>query len=70
VRFRYRRGMPFCLEDEWMRSIREDPRSVTTARFEEGEKALMPRLLQPSQVHTSGESHVGMTKILKPEVAM
>jgi hypothetical protein len=33
-----------------MRSVREDPRSVTTIRFEEGAQALMPRLLQSSRV--------------------
>jgi hypothetical protein len=53
-----------------MRSVREDPRSVTTAGFEEGEQALTPRLLQYSQVRTSGELHIGVTKLMKLEVAM
>jgi hypothetical protein len=66
----YRRGIPFCLEYEWMRSVQEDQRSITIARFEEGEKALMPRLLQYLQVRTSGELHIGVNKILKLEVVM
>jgi hypothetical protein len=38
-----------------MRSVQEDPRSVMTVRFEEGEHALMPRPLQSPQVLTSGD---------------
>jgi hypothetical protein len=53
-----------------MRSVREDSRSVTTVGFEEGEQALMPHLLQFSQVRTMEESQVGATKLLKPDVAM
>jgi hypothetical protein len=70
VRFRYQKGIPFRLVGEWMRSVREDSRSVMTAGFEEGEQALMPRLLQFSQVRTMEESQVGATKLLKPDVAM
>jgi hypothetical protein len=46
----YRKGISFHLEDEQTRHVREDPRSVMTVRFEEGAQALMPRLIQPSQV--------------------
>jgi hypothetical protein len=45
-----------------MRFIREDPRSVMTVRFEEGEQALTPRPLQSSQVRTSGDSRVSAVK--------
>jgi len=99
-----------------MRSIWEDPRSVTIIRFEEGMQTLTPRFLQSLQVRqmlviivkgdgfseilnsnsrydldrrskdlsgpsltvglaksgirASGDSHVGATKLPKPEVAM
>jgi hypothetical protein len=70
VRFKYRKGISFHLEDEQMMSIRENPGSVATIRFEEGAQALTPRLLQSSQDRTSGDSHVGTTKLPKPKVAM
>jgi hypothetical protein len=45
-----------------MRFVQEDPRSVMTVRFEEGEQALTPRPLQSSQVRTSGDSRVSAVK--------
>jgi hypothetical protein len=55
-------GIPFRLEDERMRPVREDPRSATTTGFEEGEQVLTPRLLQSSQVRTSGDSRDNAAK--------
>jgi hypothetical protein len=49
VRFKYQKGISFHLEDEWTRSIREDPMSITIIRFEEGAQALTPQLPQYSQ---------------------
>ena len=49
-RFKYRKGIFFCLEDERTRPIQEAPRSVATVRFEEGAHMLMFRFLQSLQV--------------------
>jgi hypothetical protein len=69
VRFKYRKGISFLLEDERMRSVREEPGCIATIRFEEGVQVLTPQLLQSLQDRTSGDSHVGATKLPKPEVA-
>jgi hypothetical protein len=53
-----------------MRSGQEDSRSITIVVFEEGEQALMPRLLYFSQVCTMEELYIGVTKLSKLDVAM
>jgi hypothetical protein len=70
VRFKYRKGISFHLEDEWMRPIWENPRSVVTVRFEEGAQALTPRLPQSSQVRRMLVIIVKGMDPPKPEVAM
>jgi hypothetical protein len=50
ARLSLKKGRSFHLEDERTRSIREDPRSVTTIGFGEGVQALTPRLLQSLRV--------------------
>jgi hypothetical protein len=70
VRFKYQKGISFHLEDEQMRSVREDPRSVATVRFEEGAQALTPRLPQSSQVQRMLVIIVKGMDPPKPEVAM
>jgi hypothetical protein len=45
-----------------MRIVQEDPRSFMIVRFEEGEQELTPRLLQSSQIRTSGDSRGSAVK--------